>query len=1020
MTFVYDSADRLTRVNDPNGQSLTYTYNSGGQRMQMQDQTGFTVNYAYDTAGRLSSMTDSSGNLIVRYTYDAVGRLARKDLGNGTFTVYSYDAAGEVLSIVNHAPDGSVNSQYSYTYDVLGNPITETGPSGTTRYTYDADGQLTSASLPGGRTITYQYDAAGNRTAVTDNGVTTLYTANDLNEYTQVGNATYTYDADGNLATKIDATGTTTYAFNDLNQLTSVSGPGGVFSYQYDPLGNRIVTTHAGQTTQDLVDPTGLPTVFGEFDGSGQSIAHYTFGLDLASRTDASGTGYYESNLVGSITGITGASGGYLNTYSYLPFGQVLATIGSTPNPFTFVGSLGVSSDGSGLLSMRNRNYDPTLGQFASIDPLGLRGGDLNLRRYASNSPLLLADPSGLDVIHITDFAYKDGQMVLDQFGQPVKMQYPVNYQDYMQSLKDAANYTQNEILNNYRPIDAAKYLDVLNQQGKLGPYSPFPGTPGVEPDVPPGSTSPLEPFVYPGGTGLLLPVVVGPTLVAPEIAPLIVLPLLGYLAGDAFAKNLANLLNGIAFIWSAFDPNDILGPAGFGAQGFVTKNRTFSYQIDFQNVATATAPAQAVVVTQALDPNLDWTTFQLGDMAFGNTVVHVPAGRNAYLVRVDDRNHSGLFVDVTAALDFNTGLVTWTFTSIDPTSLDAPSDPLAGFLPPDATVPQGEGYVTYSVRPKASLGTGAVVAAKATIVFDQNAPIDTNSVSNTIDADPPTSSISPLPTTTTSPSLTVSWSGSDGAGSGITGYDVYVSDNGGAFQPFVVDTTATSALFTGQVGHTYRFYSVATDNVGFVQPAPGAAQATIAVVAPPSTTNPPPTSTPPSHSVPSLVTMADVQLVLNKKHQVTQILVMFSGAVDAGEADSLGSYRLATAGKKGSFDAKNAQVLRLKSAVYDAAHHTVLLTLKKPFALKKAVQLRVDGVSPAGLKDPSGRLIDGDRDGRPGGNAIAILSRGGASISAILNASSNHQSITPNAALVDALLASDHRLDRPRSRSRW
>ena len=50
------------------------------------------------------------------------------------------------------------------------------------------------------------------------------------------------------------------------------------------------------------------------------------------------------------------------------------------------------------------------------------------------------------------------------------------------------------------------------------------------------------------------------------------------------------------------------------------------------------------------------------------------------------------------------------------------------------------------------------------------------------------------------------------------------VSDQGGPFHPFLMDTTQTSATFTGQVGHVYGFYSVATSNLGLVQPTPTAA----------------------------------------------------------------------------------------------------------------------------------------------------------------------------------------------------
>ena len=51
--------------------------------------------------------------------------------------------------------------------------------------------------------------------------------------------------------------GTTTYAYNSINQLIGVTTPTDTWTYQYDALGNVIATTHNGQTTQDLVDPTG-------------------------------------------------------------------------------------------------------------------------------------------------------------------------------------------------------------------------------------------------------------------------------------------------------------------------------------------------------------------------------------------------------------------------------------------------------------------------------------------------------------------------------------------------------------------------------------------------------------------------------------------------------------------------------------------------------------------------------------------------------------------------------------------
>ena len=94
-------------------------------------------------------------------------------------------------------------------------------------------------------------------------------------------------------------------------------------------------------------------------------------------------------------------------------------------------------------------------------------------------------------------------------------------------------------------------------------------------------------------------------------------------------------------------------------------------------------------------------------------------------------------------------------------------------------------------------------------------------------DSTPPTSSVSVLPAFS-KPSFTLTWSGSDNqGGSGIASFTIFVSDNGGAFTPFLTDTTQTSATFTGVGEHTYAFFSVATDNAGNTQTKPTSAQAT-------------------------------------------------------------------------------------------------------------------------------------------------------------------------------------------------
>jgi len=283
-----------------------------------------------------------------------------------------------------------------------------------------------------------------------------------------------------------------------------------------------------------------------------------------------------------------------------------------------------------------------------------------------------------------------------------------------------------------------------------------------------------------------------------------------------------------------AQDPNDLQGPGGFGPQQFVPAGQPLPYTIDFENDPTkANAPAQEVFVTHPLDPNLDLATFALTGFGWGSFRQDLPAGLQAYHTVVQTTNPDGspLAVDVDIRLDPATRIVKWTFRSFDPATGDFPEDPLAGFLPPDDATGRGEGFVEYTIRTAANLPSGTAINQQASIVFDTNAALATNVFTNTLDAAAPSSSVTALPATQTSASFPVSWTGQDDAkGSGVATYDVYVSDNGGPFRPFRSATTDTSATYPGVDGHTYAFYSVATDQVGNRQAAPAGAQATTTV----------------------------------------------------------------------------------------------------------------------------------------------------------------------------------------------
>jgi len=277
-----------------------------------------------------------------------------------------------------------------------------------------------------------------------------------------------------------------------------------------------------------------------------------------------------------------------------------------------------------------------------------------------------------------------------------------------------------------------------------------------------------------------------------------------------------------------AYDPNDKSGPPGAGAAHHVNPDAWLTYAIRFENVSTATLPAQRVVISDVLDAALDLGTLELGGVGFNLVSVSVPPGLAHFSGEAQvasDPNPVRVHVELDAA----TRTLVWVIESVDPLTGDLPEDPLAGFLPPNDDQGRGEGFVTFRARPLAGLASGTAIHNQARIVFDVNAPIDTDTTVNTIDANPSTSSVAPLPALSP-PAFPVMWAGSDGAGSGVAFYDLFVSVDAGTFLPWQIATASTQAIFTGTVGHTYSFYSVATDNVGTRQPTPAGAQSSTTV----------------------------------------------------------------------------------------------------------------------------------------------------------------------------------------------
>lgn len=445
-SITYDSADRVTSIEYPNGRSLSYTYDGAGNRLSMVNQDGEGTFYSYDSAGRLLSVSDDNG-VLTSYTYNDASQVTLESNRNGTETEYQYDGAGRQAAIINRDGDGNTSSSFVYEYDVLGRRISSENEDGTWEYQYDNIGQLVRAEFTSNTVdiedtiLTYDYDAAGNRISTSENGLITNYTTGDLNQYSAAGDKTFAYDADGNLTSQSATGNNYSYVYDVENRLTDVTKPDGtIISYEYDVFSNRSASIEDGVRTEFLVDPFGFGNVVGEYDNAGSKVASYTHGFGLVSRTAGDNSvAFYDADAVGNITGLTDATGTLVNEYHYTPFGRELFESETIANNFEFNGAFGVSEDAENLHYMRARSYDAETGRFLTEDPLFLDGDVQNLYRFGYNSPINFIDingetPSLANAIWAA-FPYAEGSML----GAFADVMAPGTDTDYSDALNVAA-----------------------------------------------------------------------------------------------------------------------------------------------------------------------------------------------------------------------------------------------------------------------------------------------------------------------------------------------------------------------------------------------------------------------------------------------------------------------------------------------------------------------------------------------------------------------------------------------------
>jgi RHS repeat-associated protein len=387
LRHVYDELGNRVQTTLPDGRVLNNLYYGSGHLHQVNLDGEVATDIERDRAHRMIARTQ--GALVSQFRYDPVGRLLSQTAGEGASTViarqYEYDEVGNLVSI-----DDRRNGVTRYSYDPIGRILSAVQPQLSERFAFDPAHNLLDTTVAAvGR-------VEGNRIRVYED-------------------KRYDYDAHGNVVEKLVGKHTRMrFEWNPAHQLVrSVVARGSTdtaqtVSYAYDPFGRRIAKRDAFGVTRFVWDGNRLlceqrgsrsrTYVYGEDAFVPLARVDAMAGADGAARAQVR---HLHTDHLGTPRELTDADGQIVWAARYRAWGNVLEVVQEKvllsdeireAQPVRFQGQY--YDNESGLHYNRFRYYDPDIGRFVSIDPIGLLGG-ANTFAYTSN-PVSWVDPLGL------------------------------------------------------------------------------------------------------------------------------------------------------------------------------------------------------------------------------------------------------------------------------------------------------------------------------------------------------------------------------------------------------------------------------------------------------------------------------------------------------------------------------------------------------------------------------------------------------------------------------------------------
>jgi RHS repeat-associated protein len=431
--FIYDKSDRVCLITDlimyPFKRNYYYTdYALYDQPSHVIGSDNTQSLYEYDMAGNVSRFTFLKDNDTI---YEGRYRLNEKALPESVFVSgaltanmqYQYDdfyrvtsnSCGPIINSYSYPQGSNVNNadmkpvqysitnfagspyhQYTLQYDNRQNIASVTDGNITSAFAYNSLDQLQSEVI-GNDTYSYAYDAGGNITSVSKNGVVqktfTYGNSQWKDQMTKYGSENISYDSIGNMTRYGDVRYSWTRA-HLLSWYQEYGHPSA--NYLYNIRGERFKKTVGGIDTDyiysgDLLmrQITGSDIIDFSYDYYGKPIGFNYNGNKY----------FYIYDCLGNVVNVVDPTGTIQATYSYDAWGNILSSSGAVAdiNPIRYKGYYYDTE--SRLYYIKTRYYNPELRRFISPDTEFIAGENLflglNMYSYCYCNPLKYIDNDG-------------------------------------------------------------------------------------------------------------------------------------------------------------------------------------------------------------------------------------------------------------------------------------------------------------------------------------------------------------------------------------------------------------------------------------------------------------------------------------------------------------------------------------------------------------------------------------------------------------------------------------------------